>query len=201
MSNEHLSAAAALVVTFALFAPYVRSIHRGHTRPHVFTWVIWGLGTLTVFVAQLAGGAGVGAWPIGISGLITSYVTLLAYRRRGDTAVTRVDWAFFLGALSALPLWMLTRDPLWAVVTLTVVDLLGFGPTVRKAYWHPREEHAGLFALSALRNGLVMLALERYSLTTVLFPAAVGIACLLLVAMLLWRRASLDAARQVGPTT
>ncbi|HEV7301307.1 MAG TPA: hypothetical protein VGN72_18230 [Tepidisphaeraceae bacterium] len=95
---------------------------------------------------------------------------------------------------NVLPVWFLTADPLWAVVTLTVVDLLGFGPTMRKAYWHPREEHAGHFALSALRNGLVILALERYSLTTVLFPAAVGIVCLLLVAMLSWRWKALQTA-------
>jgi hypothetical protein len=198
MSNEHLSAAAAIVVTFVLFAPYIRSIRRGDTRPHVFTWVVWAIGTLTVFVAQLAGGAGLGAWPIGISGLITSYVAFLAYDRRGDTAVTRVDWAFLVAAMSALPLWFLTADPLWAVVTLTVVDLLGFGPTVRKAYGQPREEHAGLFALSALRNALVVAALERHTLTAVLFPAAVGLACLLLVVMLLWRRTVLGTVKQVG---
>jgi hypothetical protein len=32
------------------------------------------------------------------------------------------------------------------------------------------------------------LALEHYSLTTVLFPAAVGLACLLLIAVLAFRR-------------
>jgi hypothetical protein len=91
---------------------------------------------------------------------------------------------FFVAALCALPCWFFTNDPLWAVVTLTIVDLMGFGPTIRKAYDHPHEESAIFFALSALRNLLVILALQNYSLTTVLFPAAVGFACLLLA--LLW---------------
>src|SRR4028118_1206626 len=91
-----LASAAAIVLTFALFFPYIRSINRGETKPHVFSWVIWGLGTLIVFFAQLAGRGGLGAWVIGVSGLITSYIALLAYLKRGDTVITETDWVFFL---------------------------------------------------------------------------------------------------------
>lgn len=185
---------AAVALTFALYYPYIRSIRRGDIRPHVFSWVVWALGTTIVFFAQLAGHAGVGAWAIGVSGLITGYIALLAYLKRGDTAITRADWAFFLAALSALPCWFFTSDPLWAVVTLTAVDLFGFGPTVRKAYHFPHEESAQFFALGALRNLLVVLALEHYSLTTSLFPAAVGLGCLLLALMLAYRRRALAIA-------
>ncbi len=190
MSKELLSAAA-IALTFGIFFPYIRSIHRGKTKPHVFSWVVWGLGTFIVFLAQLAGHGGLGAWPIGVSGVITSYIALLAYRKRADTIITKTDWVFFFAALSALPFWFLTSDPLWAVVTLTVVDVIGFGPTVRRAYRHPHEESVRFFALGAVRNLLVIFALEYYSLTTVLFPAAVGLACLLLVFMLAYRRHSL----------
>lgn len=192
MSKQLLSAAA-IVLTFAIFFPYIRSIQCGKTKPHVFSWVIWGLGTLIVFFAQLAGGAGFGAWAIGISGAITSYIALLAYRKRADTLITRADWMFFLAALSALPFWFITSDPLWAVVILTAVDIIGFGPTLRRAYTHPQEESVSFFTLAAVRNLLVVFALEHLSMTTVLFPAAVGFACLLLVLLLLYRRRALDA--------
>ena len=195
MSKELLSAAA-IALTFGIFFPYIRSIHRGKTKPHVFSWVVWGLGTFIVFLAQLAGRGGLGAWPIGVSGVITAYVALLAYRKRADTVITRTDWMFFFAALSALPFWFLTSDPLWAVVILTAVDVIGFGPTVRRAYHHPHEESVGFFALGAARNVLAICALEYYSLTTVLFPAAVGLACLLLVLLLAFRRRSLAAAPQ-----
>ena len=187
MSKELLSAAA-IVLTFALFFPYIRSINRGETKPHVFSWVIWGLGTLIVFFAQLAGRGGLGAWVIGVSGLITSYIALLAYFKRGDTVITATDWAFFGAALCALPCWFFTSDPLWAVIMLTIVDIIGFGPTIRKAYVCPHEESVAFFALCSVRNLLVILALEHYSLTTVLFPTAVGLACLLVAFLLAYRR-------------
>jgi hypothetical protein len=194
MIKEALSAAA-IVLTFVIFVPYIRSIRRGLTKPHVFSWVIWALGTFVVFLAQLADSGGLGAWPIGVSGLITAYIAVLAYRKRSDTAITRSDWVFLTISLAALPCWFFTSDPLWAVVILTGVDLAGFGPTFRSAYSRPHAERIGFYSLGAVRNLLAILALEHYSLTTVLFPAAVGVACAVFVAMVAHRRRQL--AREV----
>jgi hypothetical protein len=130
--KEFLSGVA-IVLTLAAFYPYIRSILSGRTKPHVFSWVIWGATTFIVFLAQLADDGGAGAWPIGVSGVITIGVAVLAFARRADTSITRLDWAFFLAAMSSLPLWWLTADPLSAVAILTLVDALGYGPTIRKA--------------------------------------------------------------------
>lgn len=185
---KELLSAAAIVLTFAIFVPYIRSIRRGLTKPHVFSWAIWALGTFVVFLAQLAGSGGLGAWPIGVSGLITAYVAVLAYSKQSDTSITRSDWVFLIIALAALPCWFFTSDPLWAVVILTGLDLAGFGPTFRSAYSRPHHERIGFYSLAAVRNLLAVLALEHYSLTTVLFPAAVGVACIAFVAMVGYRR-------------
>jgi hypothetical protein len=185
--KEALSAIA-FIVTIALFAGYIRSVRVAETVPHVLSWLIWAAGTLIVAVAQLADGAGVGAWPIGFSGCITGYIAYLAYRKRHQSSIKPSDWIFLVFALCALPAWWLASDPLWAVVLLTSADLIGFGPTFRRAYHHPYEEHANFFALGGFRNLLVVLALERYSWTTVLFPAAVGMACSALAGLLYVRR-------------
>jgi len=191
MPWKELLSAAALVLTFVIFVPYIRSIRGGRTRPHVFSWIIWGLGTFVVFLAQLAGGGGIGAWPIGVSGLITFYVAWLAWSHRADTAITRGDWMFFLAALAAIPAWVFTADPLWAVVILTTVDMAGFGPTFRSAWVSPHTERVGFYALAGLRNLLVVLALEHYSVTTVLFPAVVGAGSLSLAGVIAFRRGTM----------
>jgi hypothetical protein len=185
--KETLSAVA-IVLTFAAFVPYIRAIIRGTTKPHVFSWVIWGATTFAVFLAQLEGKGGVGAWPIGVSGIITIFIAFLAYVKRSDITITKIDRLFFVSASSSLPLWYFTSDPLWAVVILTTVDVLGFGPTIRKAYRFPHSESLLFFALFAARNLLVIMALESYSVTTVLFPAVIAAACMLLMAMLTYRR-------------
>jgi hypothetical protein len=192
---KSIFSAAAMALTFALIYPYIRSILRGHTKPHVLSWAIWGVGTLVVFIAQLADGAGIGAWPIGLSGLITIYIAILSWTKRSDLSVTPLDWSCLVVALSAIPIWLVTSSPLWAVLILTAVDMVGFGPTVRKAYSKPHEERMWFYLLGGLRNVLVILALERYSPTTVVFPAAVGIACIALAAFIELRRRTLNVTQ------
>jgi hypothetical protein len=179
--------ALAILLTFVAYLPYIVSIRRGTTRPHVFSWVIWSATTFIVFLAQLADDGGAGAWSIGVSGVITAYVAFLSYVARGDTRVTRTDWVFFAVAMSSLPVWYVVDDPLWAVVILTSVDCLGFGPTFRKAYSHPHDEQLTFYALFAARNVLTLVALEHYSWTTTLFPILTGLACFVFVG-LAWRR-------------
>lgn len=41
MPKELLSAAA-IALTLAMFFPYIQSIHHGQTKPHMFSWVVWG---------------------------------------------------------------------------------------------------------------------------------------------------------------
>ena len=154
----------------------------------MFSWVIWGATTLLAFLAQLEANGGVGAWPIGVSGSITIFIACLAYLKRADVTITKSDWLFFVAAMSSLPLWYLTSDPLWAVVMLTTVDVLGFGPTIRKAYHFPFSESLLFFGLFAVRNLLVMMAFENYSMTTLLFPAVIATVCVLLMMMIAYRR-------------
>ena len=188
MPYKEISSAVGILLTFIAFVPYIRGIVSGTTQPHVFSWIIWGATTFVVFLAQLEAKGGIGAWPIGVSGVITLGVATLAYARRGDVTITRVDWLFFIAAMSSLPLWYFTSDPLWAVVVLTAVDVLGFGPTFRKAYSFPQSEALSFYALFALRNVLVVAALESYSVTTVLFPAVIAAVCMVLVIMVVVRR-------------
>ena len=188
MPYKEILSAVAIALTFAAFVPYIRTIINGTTKPHVFSWVIWGTTTFVVFLAQLEGKGGVGAWPIGVSGSITMVVAFLAYMKRADITITKTDWVFLVAAMSSLPLWYLTSDPLWAVVVLTTVDVLGFGPTVRKAYSFPYSESLLFFSVFAARNLLVIMALESYSVTTVLFPAVIAAVCILLIGLLIYRR-------------
>lgn len=190
---KELLSAIAIALTFIAFYPYIRSIMQDKTKPHVFSWVTWATVTFVVFLAQLSDNAGAGAWPIGLSGIITICVAVLAYLKKSDSTITRTDWLFLIAAMSSLPFWYLTSDPLWAVVILTSVDILGFGPTIRKAYVYPFEEQLTFFVLIAVRNILSIMALEHYSLTTVLFPSMTAAACSFFILMVTYRRRALIA--------
>jgi hypothetical protein len=185
---KEVLSAIAILLTFAGFIPYIRGILNNTIKPHIFSWIIWGATTFVVFLAQLADKGGAGAWAIGVSACITICIACLAYLKRADISITLLDWFFLVGALASIPAWYLTSDPLWAVVILTIVDLSGFGPTIRKAYTVPRDESLLFFTIFTTRNIVVIMALENYTVTTVLFPAAIAAACLLLIALIIYRR-------------
>lgn len=181
----------AIVLALVGFVPYIALIIRGKVKPHVFSWVIWGITTTVIFFAQLEAEGGVGAWPIGLSGFVTILIAILAYLKRGDATITRMDWGFLIAAFASLPLWYLTNDPLWTVVILTTIDMIGFGPTFRKAYHRPFEDSRVFFIIMILRNVCSVIALEAYSVTTVLFPFCLAVGFLILLIILQYRRIAL----------
>jgi len=185
---KEILSATAIALTFAAFVPYIRAILGGTTKPHLFSWIIWSITTFVIFLAQLEANGGVGAWPIGVSAVITMLIALLAYVERSDITITKTDRLFLVFALSALPLWYFTSDPLWTVVILTAVDVFGFGPTFRKAYADPYSEPLLFYYLFSIRDLLVIVALENRSVITVLFPTAMATSCLFLIAMMTLRR-------------
>ena len=188
MPYKEILSSLAILLTFAAFYLYIRPVMKGKTRPHVFSWIIWGSTTFVIFLAQLADKGGAGAWPIGVSGIISIYIAILAFYKKADNSITSLDWIFLITAVLGMLLWYFTSDPLWTVLILTSIDVIGFGPTMRKAYHHPHEEHLTFFILMAIRNLTALLALEHYSLTTMSFPAATGLACLVFIIMVVYRR-------------
>jgi hypothetical protein len=188
MNFKLICSIVAILLTMAAYFPYIYSIINRKIKPHTFSWIIWGSTTIIVFLAQLKDGGGLGAWPIGVSGAITILVAYLSYIHRSDSSIKKIDWIFFLIAMASLPVWYFTSNPFWAVVLLTTIDLLGFGPTIRKSYEYPFEENMTFFLIFVLRNIFATIALEHYSFTTVLFPATTGTACMLLCTMVVYRR-------------
>ncbi|HTQ99442.1 MAG TPA: hypothetical protein VMH83_05610 [Candidatus Acidoferrum sp.] len=193
MNWSDIASGVSILLTVAGYVPYIRAIRANHVKPHFFSWLIWSLTTAIVFFAQLAASGGAGAWPTGVSAVITIYVAWLALVLRSDFTNTRSDWMFLIVALLSLPLWYATDDPLWSVVILTSVDALGFAPTLRKTWARPHEESLQFYALFAVRSALSIFALASLSWTTVLFPVVMIVACILVCLMLLWRRRALSS--------
>ena len=182
----------ATVIALISYVPYFRDIFARKTKPHAFTWLIWGVLTGIAFVGQIAGHAGAGAWVTGITAFICLVIAALA-AVNGERNIARLDWIALVGAGIALVVWFLTRGPLLSVILITVIDNLGFVPTLRKSYYQPAEETVSTFALSGFKWVLGILALERISVVTALFPVSIVVASWLFVVMLLVRRRQLRA--------
>lgn len=53
---KELISTVAVILTFVGYGPYIKDTLKGKTKPHVYTWFIWGLVTLIAYALQLSGG-------------------------------------------------------------------------------------------------------------------------------------------------
>ena len=178
----------AVILTFVMFVPYIVSILRNLIKPHLFTWVIWSIVTITVGIAQMYNGGGYGAISIVISGVLSLIVMFLVYIKKSDDSIKKIDYVFLYLSAFALLLWYLISNPLYTVVLLTFIDLCGYIPTMRKAYEKPHEEEISIFAISLFRNICSFVALNEYSIITTLFQIVTTVANLVIIGIIVVRR-------------
>lgn len=183
-------AVVSVVMTLVGYAYYFRDIFAGKTKPHAFSWLVWASLTAIAFAGQVSDNAGPGAWITGVTAFVSFIIFFLAIIK-GEKDITRSDKLNLIGAAVALGLWFVTSTPLLSIILITIVDFLGFLPTIRKSYHKPHEETLITYLLSGLKFALAILALENYTVVTWLYPASLVVANLLFVAMLKVRRQKL----------
>ncbi|NND64344.1 MAG: hypothetical protein HKM24_00120 [Gammaproteobacteria bacterium] len=185
----------AVVLAFAAYIPYLRDTLASRTKPHVYTWFVWGLAAMVIFALQFSEGGGPGAWVTFAVASLSITVFVLGFRV-GDKDITWLDTGFLILALVALGLWLLADQPVLSMILLVATELLGFGPTVRKSWHQPYSETLSTYAINVVRHALSVFALTEYTIVTWLFPVSWTIANVLFVIFLLSRRRLVPA-----PTT
>ncbi len=195
--GKEVFAAVAMSITVISYLPYLWSMWRGHTRPQAFSWILWGLLTGIGFAAQLAGGAGPGAWNTGCSTLFCLSVALISIFQSGLRA-SRTDWIMFMIGLLALPLWYFTSDPIWALVLVMSIDGIAFWLTLKKAWMLPKEELAFSYAVYGVSILFALFAMQHYNVITVVYPVFIFFGNITIASVVLMRRRWMARLSLVG---
>ncbi len=196
LSKESI-AIVAVILTLVGYSQYFKNIFSGKTKPHAFSWLIWASLTGIAYFAQISDGAGPGAWVTGLTAVISFIIVGFALFK-GENNITRSDWFTFIAALSAIPAWLITNDALLSVIIITAIDALGFYPTFRKSWMKPFEETAIHYFLAGVKFLLAVIALENYTVITVLYPFSLVVMNALFVMLLLIRRNALKIPEPVS---
>ena len=151
--------------------PYMVDVVRGRAKPHPYTWFVGSVVSGIIFFGQLASGAGVGVIPTAASELCTMGIFLLSLRY-GFKEITRTDGVFLTLAILCIFPWLLLRDPTLSVVMAVTIDLIAFGPALRKTWQHPQTETPILYGSNVLRHLLALGSLQAYNIATMLHSLA-----------------------------
>jgi hypothetical protein len=178
----------ALAVLIALFAYgiYAWQTLRGEARPHPLSWLIFAILTGTGYLVQLDQAAGPASWVMAITTVICLLLCLTSFWQ-GERTFPWYEWAFLLAAAIVFAFYLWSGRPTVSAVLAAAVMVLGFGPTVTKAWTRPHSDSVTTFALNGLKFVPSFFALDTVSLATWLFPATL-VATNLAVALIIYAR-------------
>lgn len=176
-----------VILAFVGYIPYIRDIFKKKTTPHVFTWFIWTLAVGITYALQVSGGAGTGSW-VTLSITCLCLFIFLASLKNGNKDITKEDVVFFVLSFVALFIWVGAKQPVWSVILIVTVDVLGFIPTIRKSWKKPHSETLFTYELSTIRQGLSIFALQQFNMLTLLYPIVWTFANLFFSVLLIVRR-------------
>jgi hypothetical protein len=171
----------------AAYIIYIHSTLKDKIKPHAFSWLLWTLTTAIVFTGQITEHGGAGAWPTGFTCTVCLVIGIISFFKY-DKKYTLSDILFISIALLALIPWFLTKDPTISMVLIASIDVLGYGPTLRKCYYFPDEEKAVSFGLNSIKHFFSFMALQHYEIATWIYPASQIFMNGLVVVLILIRR-------------
>jgi hypothetical protein len=154
---------------------YFRDMFRGKTKPHAFSWLVWGILAANGFFAQVSAHAGIGAWATGLTSVASLTIFVFALRI-GATQPTRFDWTLLTLAVIGMLLLLIVKNKEAALCITLFALIAGFAMNTRKAYKKPHEENAVAFWLNTLKFIPAIFALTSITFLTVAYPlvAAIG---------------------------
>lgn len=176
-----------ILITILGYLPYIRDTLRGKTKPHAYSWFVWGLITSIIFALQISAKAGPGAYGMLSGGVIALFIFAISLKS-GKQNITKSDSIFFVLALISIIVWIFAKQPIIAVVLLWIIDVFGLIPTVRKSWQKPHSETVFLYQTGIVKYLLSIVAISRYNFTTLLFPITWALINTSMTTILLYRR-------------
>ncbi|HEX4774604.1 MAG TPA: hypothetical protein VH234_03740 [Candidatus Saccharimonadales bacterium] len=175
--------------TMALLAYwiYLKDIFAGKTKPHMFSWLIWGLLASTAYFGQVSGKAGAGEWVTGLTALGCLLIFVVAIFK-GDKDIHTIDKLLLAIASLSIILLVAVKDARVSTTLAVVALVIGSFLTMKKAYYKPSEETAKTFALNSIKFIPSIFALSTYRYLTVVYPVAALITNAAIVIVIVGRR-------------
>ncbi|MGD0151161.1 MAG: hypothetical protein ABSB77_21470 [Xanthobacteraceae bacterium] len=180
--------ALAVVITLAAYGIYVWQTLRGEARPHPLSWLIFGILTGTAYLVQRDEAAGPGSWVMGITAIVCLLLCLMSFWR-GERTFPWYEWAFLVAAAVIFIFYLWSHEPTISAALAAIVSVLGFGPTVTKAWQRPHSDSITTFAVNSIKFIPAFFAMDNLTLATCVMPAALVVANAAVALIIYARRA------------
>ena len=172
MDIKHILSVVAGLLFLAGYAPYIRAILRGETRPSKASWMIWATLDLITIAGMFAKhaingqiiGATVGAW-----------VVFTLSLKHGVPGWTKLDKLCLAGGALGILLWQAFSSPVMGIVTSSAAIFMGAIPTFKSAWHKPENEDRVAWTIYWLSCVVALAAIPHWTLADAAQPVVFSI--------------------------
>ena len=129
----------ATVLTLVAAVPYIRSVLRGKTQPHQFSWLIFSIMGGVTLVSQLLAGARASAL-LFLAYFVAQVVIFILSLKYGVRSTSRFDYLLLALSLLTIALYVVTRSNALAIWLTALIDIPATAMTILKLRHHPSSE-------------------------------------------------------------
>lgn len=131
---------------------YIKETLKGNIKPNKISWLLWSIPPFIATFAALSAGMGWVALPIFMSGFTPLVGFIVSFvNKKADWQLKAFDYFCGFFSVLAIILWVITKEPITAIIFSLVADIFATIPTVKKTWQYPETEKSytyigGLFS-------------------------------------------------------
>ncbi len=186
----------ASIITIIAYIPYFKDLFAKRTKPHLYTWLIWGITQGTASVALIKGGGNFAAISVILGTVLVLLIFLFSFKY-GTKNITKMDTFVLIMALLSIVVWWQLKSPLIAVLMVSAIDGLGYIPTFRKTYQDPWSETPIFWLLMALAMIITIVSNGEYNWLTVTYIAVLGVCNAVVLGITILRRKVVSRTQKI----
>jgi hypothetical protein len=164
----------------------IRAVLRGEYKPHRITRLVLLIVTV-LFVTTLIAQNDRTALYLALAQVIGSIGIFILSIKYGVGGTSKMDAVVFIGAMASLVIWKTTNDAALGLYASILTDLIGFSPTIIKAWKDHTSEEWKFYACDVLASFFNLLALKSLLFNEVVFPVYIFLINLLITLILLYK--------------
>jgi hypothetical protein len=185
------------LLSIIMVVPYIWDIFKKTTKPERASWLIWTVLMSIAFFSQLAKGATNSLWLTGGQCLAVLSVFLLSIKY-GAGGLTKRDVKALIAAGMGLIIWFITKDAIYSLIIVIIIDAIGVYLTIIKAYKEPESETVSTWFISGTASIFGMLAVGSLNFVLLLYPLYLFLAnYAVIVAIFLGRKVKKNLIKQI----
>ncbi len=176
------------IIAFLAYIVYIISIFRGGSKPNRITWWVWAFMGLVLALSYQFSGAENTIWVPYVEFLGPFIIAILSIKYGEGNFADKTDLICFIGAVFSIILWIISKNPVIALVTNLAVDSFAIVPTIKKSYSRPEGEDFWAWFGTGLADSLNMFAVERFTFAVLVYPIYMLISDLIIIVILLFKK-------------